>query len=158
MEELVLLYNNLNIQREDSLYILNANLSQNGVPKESQISLKKISGTLSVKFSEYFSYKDLISMKQFNIKCSATVLVQIASYVSWEYIPIFFPLESDKAWIFYAKLIHEESLAPEQLKKRIAEKLFEKIGLTLVDINNPFLNCSFPDLPGFTGKYFIMKT
>jgi len=134
--------------------ILNANVSQNGLPEESQILLKKISGTLSVKFSEYFSYEDLISMKQFNIKCSATVLVQISSYISWEYIPIFFPLESDKAWIFYAKLIHEESLAPEQLKKRIAEKLFEKIGLTLIDINNPFIELLISRPPRIYRKVF----
>jgi len=134
--------------------ILNANLSQNGLPEESQISLKKISGNLSVKFSEYFSYEDLISMKQFNIKCPATVLVHISSYVSWEYIPIFFPLESDKAWVFYAKLIHEESLAPEQLKKRIAEKLFEKIGSTLIDINNPFIELLISRPPRIYRKVF----
>lgn len=93
---------------------------------------------LEPQFGNYFSQENLTLMKNFANRCPASVKDQIAPHIQWEYIPMLIHLESDQAWLFYARLILQERLTPKQLEEKIAKKQFEKIGLKLKIPQFPF--------------------
>lgn len=119
---------------------------------------EKISSIFLPQFGRFFSIDNILLMESFANRCSSATLNQIASAISWKHIPMFLNLESQDAWIFYARLIHQESLSPEKLSQKISKNLFDKNGLILEYPEHPFfgvfsIKSPYEDIMGIK-KYF----
>jgi hypothetical protein len=58
-------------------------------------------------------------------KCQRSFLEKISLYLNWEYVLPLIELTTEEEWLYYIKLIHENSLTPEQLREKIVEGVFE---------------------------------
>lgn len=89
-----------------------------------------ISDNLSPIYGDYLNSQNLSLLKLFAEKCTVSAIGQISDSINWNYIPHFFDLEEEKAWLFYIKLMQSASLSPIELKKEIDAKTIDR---TIID-------------------------
>lgn len=90
--------------------------------------VEEISDNLIPFFGDYLNSVNIPVMMKFADRCQHDIIGQIAAAINWDYIPYFFELEEEGAWIFYMKLMHIRSLDTDGLHKKIVAGTFEKEG------------------------------
>lgn len=91
-------------------------------------------------FGNYFEYDNIMLMWRFSKACSTKVLTEVSPNISWDYIPELLELQAESEWIFYVRLVHQESLRPAQLSARIKSNDKTPTTLALPYPDYPFLD------------------
>jgi len=103
---------------------------------------------LSVKYGRSFEEKNLRRMVQFAEQFSDNqIVVTLSRQLSWSHILILLPLKDNEAKIFYANTVATQSLGVRELRKKIANKEFERSAIANIQntSNHPGIHDNFKD-------------
>jgi predicted nuclease of restriction endonuclease-like (RecB) superfamily len=94
-----------------------------------------LSQQLSIKYGKSFEEKNLRRMLQFAEQFNdEQIVVTLSRQLSWSHILILLPLKTNKAKLFYANAVTTQTLGVRELRKKIANKEFERT--TIANIQN----------------------
>ncbi len=89
-----------------------------------------VSAQLEVKYGRNFTEKNVRRMMQFaQVFPDTEIVVPLARQLSWSHFLILIPLKSDELRHFYAQLSITENLGKRDLRKKIANKTFERTSI-----------------------------
>ena len=102
---------------------------------------KRIVATLSTqletKYGRNFEEKNLRRMLQFAEQFTdIEIVVPLARQLSWSHFLILLPLKNQEAKLFYAQKAMQETWGKRDLRKHIAEKVFERTALANLQISS----------------------
>lgn len=140
---------------------VNDNILQNQRAEYGKQIVVTLARQLEDKYGRNFEEKNLRRMMQFAEQFPDTdIVVPLARHLSWSHFIILLPIKNHEAKVFYAKKAIEENLGKRELRKQIAEKTFERIGLSNTQIpvgshipHNTFKDPYFLDFLGLKPDY-----
>lgn len=112
-------------------------------------------------YGKNFEEKNLRRMLQFAEQFSdEQIVVTLSRQLSWSHILILLPLKTTDAKLFYANSVADQSLGVRELRKKIANKEFERIAIANIQntrnhpgIHNNFKDPYFLDFLGLQNTY-----
>lgn len=107
-----------------------------------------LSQQLSIKYGKSFEEKNLRRMLQFAEQFSdEQIVVTLSRQLSWSHLLILLPLKDNEAKLFYAKAVSTQSLGVRELRKKIANKEFERTAIANIQntSNHPGIHNNFKD-------------
>lgn len=112
-------------------------------------------------YGKNFEEKNLRRMLQFAEQFSdEQIVVTLSRQLSWSHILILLPLKTTNAKLFYANSVADQSLGVRELRKKIANKEFERIAIANIQntsnhpgIHNNFKDPYFLDFLGLQNTY-----
>ncbi|WHF52643.1 PDDEXK nuclease domain-containing protein [Chryseobacterium gotjawalense] len=101
---------------------------------------KQIVSTVSMqlenKYGRNFTERNVRRMMQFSQRFpELEILSPLATQLSWSHFVELLPLKSSEARLFYAELVIKETLSKRDLRKRIANKTFERTEIANIQVN-----------------------
>jgi len=120
-----------------------------------------LSRQLTEKYGRNFEEKNLRRMLQFAEQFSSEeIVVTLSRQLSWSHILILLPLKNTDAKLFYANSVVSQSLGVRELRKKIANKEFERTAIANIQntsnhtgIHNNFKDPYFLDFLGLQNTY-----
>lgn len=120
-----------------------------------------LSRQLSEKYGRNFEEKNLRRMLQFAEQCSdEQIVVTLSRQLSWSHILVLLPLKNVEAKLFYASSVTAQSIGVRELRKKIANKEFERTAIANIQnisnppgIHNNFKDPYFLDFLGLQNTY-----
>lgn len=107
-----------------------------------------LSQQLAIKYGKSFEEKNLRRMLQFAEQFSdEQIVVTLSRQLSWSHILILLPLKNNEAKLFYANAVSAQSLGVRELRKKIANKEFERTTIANIQntSNHPGIDNNFKD-------------
>ena len=107
-----------------------------------------LSQQLSLKYGKSFEEKNLRRMLQFAEQFSnEQIVVTLSRQLSWSHILILLPLKNNEAKLFYANAVSTQTLGVRELRKKIANKEFERTAIANIQntSNHPGIYNNFKD-------------
>ncbi|MBZ4188125.1 PDDEXK nuclease domain-containing protein [Niabella beijingensis] len=128
---------------------VNADILQNKRADYGKQIISTVAAQLEARYGRNFEEKNLRRMLQFAEQFPLEeIVVPLARQLSWSHFLILIPLKSWEAKEFYANKTISESLGKRELRKQIAEKVYERTAIAnLHNIGNssPALHNNFKD-------------
>jgi len=140
---------------------INQNILQNKRADYGKQIVVKLSRQLAEKYGRNFEEKNLRRMLQFEGQLSDEKIVDTLSrQLSWSHILILLPLKNTGAKLYYANCIAAQNLGVRELRKKIANKEFERTAIANFQntsnhpaIHNNFKDPYFLDFLGLRNNY-----
>jgi predicted nuclease of restriction endonuclease-like (RecB) superfamily len=107
-----------------------------------------LSQQLLLKYGKSFEEKNLRRMLQFAEQFSdEQIVVTLSRQLSWSHILILLPLKDNEAKLFYANAVSAQNLGVRELRKKIANKEFERTAIANIQntSNYPGIYNNFKD-------------
>jgi predicted nuclease of restriction endonuclease-like (RecB) superfamily len=105
-----------------------------------------VSAQLEDKYGRNFAEKNVRRMLQFAAQFpDFEIVVPLARQLSWSHFLIILPLKTTEAKSYYTKLAIAESLGKRDLRKKIAQKSFERTQIANLQNKNTEITDSFKD-------------
>lgn len=95
-----------------------------------------VSAQLENRYGRNFAEKNVRRMMQFaELFADFQIVVPLARQLSWSHFLILIPLKTNEQRLFYAQLAINETLGKRDLRKQIANKVFERTTIANLRIN-----------------------
>lgn len=95
-----------------------------------------VSAQLENRYGRNFAEKNVRRMMQFaELFADFQIVVPLARQLSWSHFLILIPLKTNEQRLFYAQLAINETLGKRDLRKQIANKVFERTTIANLQIN-----------------------
>lgn len=95
-----------------------------------------VSAQLENRYGRNFTEKNVRRMMQFaELFADFQIVVPLARQLSWSHFLILIPLKTNEQRLFYAQLAINETLGKRDLRKQIANKVFERTTIANLQIN-----------------------
>ena len=127
---------------------INQNILQNKRADYGKQIVVTLSRQLAEKYGRNFEEKNLRRMLQFAGQFSdEEIVVTLSRQLSWSHILILLPLKNTEAKLFYANCIATQNLGVRELRKKIANKEFERTTIANLQntSNHPAIHNNFKD-------------
>jgi predicted nuclease of restriction endonuclease-like (RecB) superfamily len=100
-----------------------------------------LSAQLVTQYGRNYEEKNLRRMLQFAEQFTDfEIVVTLSRQLSWSHFLILFPLKSHDARLFYAQIFSETRQGVRELRKQIAEKVFERTAIANLQMDSSSLN------------------
>lgn len=115
---------------------INEEILQNQRAEYGKQILQILSAKLENRYGRNFTEKNVRRMIQFfEIFPDFQIVVTLSRQLSWSHFLVLIPLKSEEAKQFYAKLVVNKTLGVRDLRKRIANKTFERTEIANIQVN-----------------------
>lgn len=140
---------------------INEEVLQNKRAEYAKNIVSTVSTQLKAKYGRNFELRNLRRMIQFAEQFSnEQIVVTLSRQLSWSHFVELLPIKNQEAKLFYAQLTASQSLGIRNLRKRIANKEFERTSIANLQnisnhpaINNNFKDPYFLDFLGLQNSY-----
>lgn len=129
-------------------YRINENILKNQRADYGKKIVVTLSRQLTEKYGRNFEEKNLRRMLQFAEQFrDKEIVVTLSRQLSWSHILILLPLKTPDAKLFYANSVAAQSLGVRELRKKIANKEFERTAIANIQntSNHPAIHNNFKD-------------